>query len=238
MKVSLLVSDMSQFAPLNVEYVKYFNELDTHGLRPPVRSCVCIPSDEVIASFIVKHADTGDFKDKLTANSEGLVENMHVQSVNFWGPPNLGPYSQVNKLHNAMFLAGAVGFYPPALSLIDPNDIKVQYAQIKDNINKILMVAVKGAKLQPTWQQTSVSSLIFIGQKSDVSAVMDEIVEDYKVLDQETLIVRVNTLPVGALIEIENVCDASLAGAVSEKTWKLGCIQHTYATVEEFEASK
>jgi hypothetical protein len=78
MKVSLLVSDMSQFKPLNVEYVKYFMELDTNGLRPPVRSCVSIPSDEVIASFMVKHEDTGDFKDKMTMSSEGLVENHHV----------------------------------------------------------------------------------------------------------------------------------------------------------------
>ena len=42
MKVGLLVSDMSQFKPLNAEYVKFF------GLRPPVRVCVSIPNDEVV----------------------------------------------------------------------------------------------------------------------------------------------------------------------------------------------
>ena len=47
MKVGLLVGDMSQFKDLNAEYVKYF------GLRPPVRVCIEIPGDEVIAFFIV-----------------------------------------------------------------------------------------------------------------------------------------------------------------------------------------
>ena len=42
MKVALLVTDLSQFKPLNAEYVKQF------GLRPPVRVCVQVPSDEVI----------------------------------------------------------------------------------------------------------------------------------------------------------------------------------------------
>ena len=41
-KVGLLVSDLSQFKPLNAEYVKFF------GLRPPVRVCVQIPNDEVV----------------------------------------------------------------------------------------------------------------------------------------------------------------------------------------------
>ena len=152
MKVSLLVSDMSQFGPLNVEYVKYFQQLDTHGLRPPVRSCVAIPSDEVIASFMVRRADSGEFIDQRTSISEGLVENMHVQGVSYWAPPNLGPYSQVNKLHNVMFLAGCVGFYPPAMAKIDDNCIQAQYLQVKDSINKILGAAIKGSKLQPTWQ--------------------------------------------------------------------------------------
>lgn len=47
LKVGLLVYDMKQFAPLNVEYVKYF------GLKPPVRVCVEIPSDELIVYFMV-----------------------------------------------------------------------------------------------------------------------------------------------------------------------------------------
>lgn len=46
-KVSLFVHDLSTFKELNAEYVKYF------GLAPPVRVCVEIPGDQVIASFVV-----------------------------------------------------------------------------------------------------------------------------------------------------------------------------------------
>ena len=52
-----------------------------------------------------------------------VQENMHVQGVSFWAPPNVGPYSQVNKLDNYMLMAGVIGLYPPALALVDPNDI-------------------------------------------------------------------------------------------------------------------
>jgi len=46
-KVGLLVTDLSQFKPLNAEYVKQF------GLRPPVRVCIEIPNDEIIGHFTV-----------------------------------------------------------------------------------------------------------------------------------------------------------------------------------------
>ena len=46
-KVGLLIPDLSQFKSLNGEYVKFF------GLKPPSRVCVQIPSDEIIAFFIV-----------------------------------------------------------------------------------------------------------------------------------------------------------------------------------------
>ena len=46
-KVGLHVSDLAQFKDLNAEYVKYF------GIKPPVRVCVQIPGNEVIAYFLV-----------------------------------------------------------------------------------------------------------------------------------------------------------------------------------------
>lgn len=47
LKVGLFVRDLSTFKQLNAEYVKYF------GLKPPVRVCVEIPGNEVIASFVI-----------------------------------------------------------------------------------------------------------------------------------------------------------------------------------------
>mmetsp|Transcript_32778 Transcript_32778/g.50030 ORF Transcript_32778/g.50030 Transcript_32778/m.50030 type:complete len:140 (+) Transcript_32778:792-1211(+) len=92
-KVGLLVTDLSQFKDLNAEYVKYF------GIKPPVRVCVEIPSKEVIAFFHV-------FKDSATQEFAKVQTNMHVQSISKWAPPNIGPYSQANKIDNIAFLAG------------------------------------------------------------------------------------------------------------------------------------
>jgi len=50
-KVGLLITDLSLFKSLNGEYVKFF------GIRPPSRVCVQIPSDEIIAFFIVWNND-------------------------------------------------------------------------------------------------------------------------------------------------------------------------------------
>lgn len=47
LKVGLFVSDLSLFAALNAEYVNYFDQ------KPPVRVCVEIPGNEVIAYFVL-----------------------------------------------------------------------------------------------------------------------------------------------------------------------------------------
>jgi len=44
-KVSLHIIDLGEFKPLNAEYVKFF------GIKPPVRVCVQVPGDEVVAYF-------------------------------------------------------------------------------------------------------------------------------------------------------------------------------------------
>ena len=83
MKVGLLVSDLTQFKELNAEYVKYF------GVKPPVRVCVEIPGDEIIMFFVTHQPEEIDsFNEK--------KKNLHVQSLSFWAPPNIGPYSQIN----------------------------------------------------------------------------------------------------------------------------------------------
>ena len=67
---------------------------------------------------------------------------------------------------------------------------------------------------------------------------MEEVKKDYAFLDEETLIVRVTVLPVGVNIEIENLCDSSLAGQETASRWKLGCRQRTYNSLEAFAARK
>ena len=111
-KVYLLVTDLAEFKPLNAEYVKYF------GIKPPVRVCIAIPGNEIIMSFLV-------WKD--ASSIDDVRDNLHVQSVSQWAPPNIGPYSQINKMDNLLFMAGMISLYPPTLSLINTEDVLLQY---------------------------------------------------------------------------------------------------------------
>lgn len=88
--ISLIVTDMQQFAILNKVYAARF------GLKPPVRVCV--------QALAVGKMGMGVF-----ACSKNTIKlNLHVQSFSKWAPANIGPYSQANLIkHNGIvFLAG------------------------------------------------------------------------------------------------------------------------------------
>ena len=95
LKVGLFINDLGQYKNLNSEYVNYF------GSKPPVRVCVQVPGHEVIAFFITWNTELGG-----VSKMKRQQENLHVQSVSYWAPPNVGPYSQANKFKNAFLLAG------------------------------------------------------------------------------------------------------------------------------------
>lgn len=163
-----------------------------------------------------------------------VQENLHVQGLSFWGPPNVGPYSQCNKLDNMIYMAGMIGLYPPALGVNDPTNIVSQYRQIMDNYNKVLWDVNKNAKIQPTWDAIAQSAAIFVEEKSDVNAIMEMVKQDYKVIEDETVIVRVAKLPLGVLIEIEIVGDSVHVAQEQKTLWKTGCVQRCYSSLEEY----
>lgn len=113
------------------------------GLRPPVRVCVQVPSDEVIFIATVWNNKGKDDEETL-GKFKAMQNNMHVQSVSFWAPPNVGPYSQINKFDNVLFMAGQICLYPPALALVDPADLQLQYAQTKKNYTSCLQKICEG----------------------------------------------------------------------------------------------
>ena len=137
-------------------------------------------------------------------------ENLHVQSVSFWAPPNIGPYSQVNKFKNAFLLAGQIGLYAPKLCLIDPSDIILQYRQLSHNYNKVLREMLHTNAVH--WRDIATSVIIYISQEATVDALIKAVQEDtlsVPHLLHKSIIIRVSALPMNALIEMEMVCDSS-----------------------------
>ena len=151
MKVGLLVSDLTQFKELNAEYVKYF------GVKPPVRVCVEIPGDEIIMFFVTHQPEEIDsFNEK--------KKNLHVQSLSFWAPPNIGPYSQINIVGETIFLAGMIGLYPPKVVPVDSGDIVRQYQQIRLNFDAVLTDILRTPS---SWHsQKTRSAIIYIPQEA------------------------------------------------------------------------
>jgi len=230
-KVGLLVTDLSEFKPLNAEYVKQF------GLRPPVRVCIGIPGDEVIGHFTVWNNDGKNDAEALE-RFQSVQQNVHVQSVSHWAPPNVGPYSQINKLDNMIFLAGHIGLYPPALALVD-GGLMAQYHQIKKNYNTALRELCKDAMKNPEdlhWQDLCKSAIIFVPADADIvtSGLMDAIKKDFAFIAKNTVLIRVSALPIGSQVEVEFNCDSS-AIENFDKVWKNEPRQLLYEDLKAYE---
>ena len=227
LKVGLMVTDMAQFKDLNAEYVKYF------GLKPPVRVCVAIPGHEVIAFFIAWNPALGDL-----STMQAQQENLHVQSVSYWAPPNIGPYSQANKFKNGILLAGQIGLYAPKLCLVDPNDIILQYRQLSINYNQVLREILQNTTTK--WQDIAKSVIVYVSQDASIDELLKIVGSDLKQskngLLQRSVLVRVSQLPMNALVEVEMICD-SISVKAHERNYVIDLAKHNfYDTAQSFQS--
>ena len=80
--IDLYISSMSLFGLVNSVYKDYF------GTLPPTRACVALhlPAGVHIMIDAIAHVSS-DLKGKRRAG-------LHVQSMSYWAPANIGPYSQ------------------------------------------------------------------------------------------------------------------------------------------------
>lgn len=107
--ITLLLSSMSLFAPANAVYSSYF------GTSPPSRATVAVP---LSAGQRVKIEVVG-FDDR-TSKSDVKVggrQALHVQSLSYWAPANIGPYSQAIMVNSRLHVAGQIPLIPASLTL-------------------------------------------------------------------------------------------------------------------------
>jgi diphthine-ammonia ligase len=126
--------------------------------------------------------------------------------VSFWAPPNIGPYSQLNKVDNVLLMAGCIGLYPPRISLIDSNDEALQYKQIRENLSQILREQLQDQSL--TFKHVTQSAIVFISRQTDLSKLLPLLQHDLKDIGDKSVVVRVEMLPMNSLVEVEVICDA------------------------------
>lgn len=133
--VHLYLSEISHFTLINGHYREFFGTL-----LPPSRSCVAVGKNELpggrrvlldcmvqcgseqymrSSSSNMKLEDEYAKTSQLTTTSV-LRQVLHVQSISYWAPVCVGPYSQVNTLRSGVhFLAGQIGLVPATMKLRD-----------------------------------------------------------------------------------------------------------------------
>ncbi|ORX35894.1 hypothetical protein BD324DRAFT_682050 [Kockovaella imperatae] len=108
--VTLLLSSMSLFAEANAAYVSFF------GTSPPSRATVAVPlpPGQRIAVEIIGFDSTqeGDMSRPI-----GSRQALHVQSLSYWAPANIGPYSQAVQVNGRLHIAGQIPLLPASLTI-------------------------------------------------------------------------------------------------------------------------
>lgn len=126
--VHLYLSEMSHFSNINKHYKRFFGTL-----LPPSRSCVAVGSNlpggrrvmlDCFAqigsgAFMRKSNEENNYTKAAISNENSLLRQvLHVQSISYWAPVCVGPYSQVNTLRSGIhFIAGQIGLDPPTMKL-------------------------------------------------------------------------------------------------------------------------
>ncbi|KIM68824.1 hypothetical protein SCLCIDRAFT_13563 [Scleroderma citrinum Foug A] len=105
--------DPATFSAANVAYSAFF------GASPPARACVgagdCVTLHCV--AWAPERASEYVSGIKGECSEKGVRKSLHVQSLSYWAPANIGPYSQAINIPPWTFVSGQIGLLPASLSL-------------------------------------------------------------------------------------------------------------------------
>ncbi|GAA5989821.1 hypothetical protein JCM10908_002334 [Rhodotorula pacifica] len=116
---------MALFPRINAIYASFF------GTSPPTRACVAVPGPSEPGAWRVKLEGVARVSPDTTTNSGSDSERraLHIQSMSYWAPANIGPYSQSVNTGGRIHIAGQIPLVPASLSLppgpsdpVDNND--------------------------------------------------------------------------------------------------------------------
>ncbi|KIL00598.1 hypothetical protein PAXRUDRAFT_129434 [Paxillus rubicundulus Ve08.2h10] len=106
--------DAPIFLAANTAYASFF------GASPPARACVGVGGVGVGMDCLawIGEASEGSRKRTRTIRGEtGTRKALHVQSLSYWAPANIGPYSQAISIPPYTFISGQIGLLPASLTL-------------------------------------------------------------------------------------------------------------------------
>ncbi|KAI9574698.1 hypothetical protein HD554DRAFT_2166162 [Boletus coccyginus] len=120
--ITLFLPDLDgpTFSSANAAYASFF------GASPPARACVGIGGASVgldCLAWVGGPSGTPDYKivTKGMKGETGTRKALHVQSLSYWAPANIGPYSQAISIPPYTFISGQIGLIPSSLALPSPS---------------------------------------------------------------------------------------------------------------------
>ncbi|KAJ7682662.1 hypothetical protein DFH06DRAFT_1389612 [Mycena polygramma] len=180
--INIFLSSMELFSRVNAVYGTFF------GTSPPARACVAVdlPAPYRVMLDCIAHERTT----KRNA--------LHVQSLSYWAPANIGPYSQAIMIDDQVFISGQIGLIPRSLSLPSPQSLGVETAlslQHVDRVTHALSTSTGG------WAGHTQLALYWLANASDLSAVRQGHATSELKRTSPTLFLEVESLPKNALVE-------------------------------------
>lgn len=112
--------DSSTFSAANTAYSAFF------GTSPPARACIAT-GESVILECVAWVPERSSENSKADLRESQTRRSLHVQSLSYWAPANIGPYSQAVSISPWTFISGQIGLLPASLTLPASSDIPPPY---------------------------------------------------------------------------------------------------------------
>ena len=133
-------------------------------------------------------------------------KNLHVQSFSKWAPANIGPYSQANLIGGSqlIMLAGQIGLNP-GLMCLRPS-LAQQFDQIVCNYNSTLKEITQCKDEDADLiEKYCVKAILYVSRDTVIDGELQAKIKTFQKYTMPVVILRVNTLPKNAPLELEMV---------------------------------
>ncbi|KAF8195745.1 hypothetical protein K438DRAFT_1918923 [Mycena galopus ATCC 62051] len=180
--INIFLSSMGLFSAVNAIYGTFF------GTSPPTRACVAadLPAPHRVMLECIAHSRTTE------------RHALHVQSLSYWAPANIGPYSQAVTIDDLVFISGQIGMIPPTLSIPSPQSLALETALSLQHVDRVTRALSTNTG---SWAGHTQLALYWLANASHLSAVR----QGHSVFEPNTasptLFLVVQNLPKGALVE-------------------------------------
>ncbi|KAJ7684045.1 hypothetical protein B0H17DRAFT_1226051 [Mycena rosella] len=180
--INIFLSSMDLFAAVNAVYGTFF------GTSPPARACVAInlPPPCRVRLDCIAHCKPAE------------RHALHVQSLSYWAPANIGPYSQAIMADNRVFISGQIGLIPSSLSLPSPQSLALETALSLQHVNRVTEAV--STNTGGGWTGHTQLALYWLARVSDLPHAKHGHTA-FEQVRAPTLFLVVESLPKNAIIE-------------------------------------